>query len=318
MFRRLWQSTMISFARSKGLRNFMQGNRASSFLAGKYVAGRDPEQVVSHTADALARHGLRASLYYLGEYVDTPELMRENVDNKLGIVRALRPTGLDMHVSVDLTQIGQDIDAETAARNARSVAEEIRAAAGGRPGFHCLMFDMEDLDYVDTTIALHNAFRAEGLPVALTLQSYLRRTEADLRAQILAGSRVRLVKGAFLGSPDVAYTRRNEIKANNRRLIELMFAEDAREAGFYPIIATHDDAIQDFALACARKSGWSQGSYEFEMLLGVRTPLARRLAESGERVRLYRPFGRDWWPYAVRRIGENPSNAILLARSLFQ
>lgn len=178
------------------------------------------------------------------------------------------------------------------------------------------MFDMEDASVVDTTVALHNELKEKGLPVALTLQAYLRRTVNDMRAQVNAGSRVRLVKGAFAADSGIAYTRQNDIKANFRSLVEMMLSPEAKGKGFYPIFATHDDGAQQFAIDIARRNGWKPGQYEFEMLFGVRSGLARDLARRGERVRVYVPFGRDWWPYAVRRIGENPRNAVLLARSL--
>ena len=178
-----------------------------------------------------------------------------------------------------------------------------------------MMLDMEDASVVDATIALHDELKRIRFPVALTPQAYLKRTASDLRAQIDGGTRVRLVKGAFTGRPDSAFTTQEEINGNYRRLVELMFSPGAKAAGFYPIVATHDDRIHEFAIDAARRNGWSAGQYEFEMLLGVRSDVAQALARRGERVR---PFGRDWWPYAVRRIGENPRNALLLARSLIQ
>ena len=120
-----------------------------------------------------------------------------------------------------------------------------------------------------------------------------------------------------MAAADIAYTQRPEIKRNMRDLISLMFSAKAKQSGFYPIVATHDDKVQEFALSEARMNGWEPGTYEFEMLLGVRKNLARQLAKRGERVRLYVPFGKDWWPYGARRIGENPANAVLLVRSLF-
>ena len=129
-------------------------------------------------------------------------------------------------------------------------------------------------------------------------------------------SRHGLVKGAFVTSAATSFTRRGEIKANSRRLIDLMFSPSARDSGFYPSIATHDDSLQRRAAECAAANGWLTGRWEIEMLLGVCDDLAAALAANGRRVRLYLPFGRDWWPYAIRRIGENPANAALLARSL--
>jgi len=248
--------------------------------------------------------------------VDHTDLVAENVSAKLAVAALLGRTGLDVHVSVDPTQIGHSLDPAEAQRNAFAIAEAVHRAACNRPGVHTLMLDMEDQSVVDATIALHDAIKSAGLPVGLTLQAYLRRTEADVRAQIRRGARLRLVKGAFAAGSEIAFTRRFEVKANSRRLIDLMFSRDARDAGFYPILATHDDRLQAYAVERAEAAGWRTGEYEFEMLLGVRGDVAKDLARRGERVRLYLPFGRDWWPYAVRRIGENPRNAMLLLRAL--
>ena len=316
MLRRAWQTAMINLARSPIAARFMQGNRAASFLANKYVAGENPARAVKVAGELLSAYGIRSSLFYLGEYVNRLDLVAENVANKLAVAQALAQADIDVHVSVDPTQIGQSLDPGLARDNARRIAEEIRRVSGDRPGVHCLMFDMEDASVIDATVCLHNELRQKGLPVALTLQAYLRRTLSDMRAQVDAGNRVRLVKGAFAADSDIAYTRQEDIKANFRRVIEMMFASDAKEKGFYPIVATHDDRTHEFAINAARRSGWKPGQYEFEMLLGVRSDVARDLARRGERVRMYLPFGRDWWSYAVRRIGENPRNAVLLARSL--
>ena len=316
MLKFAWQSAMISLARSRVAGRFMQGNRAASFLASKYVAGQSPAQAASVAAELLSSNKIRSSLFYLGEYVNRLDLVAENVTNKLAAARCLGEMGFDVHVSVDPTQIGQSLNTGLAHDNALRIAQEIRAAAGSRPGVHCLMFDMEDASVVDATVALHNEFKENGLPVALTLQAYLKRTPNDMRAQLNLGSRVRLVKGAFAAHSSIAYTRQEDINASFRNLVEMMLSLEAKQRGFYPIFATHDDAIQQFAIDLARRNGWKPEEYEFEMLLGIRTDLGRELARRGERVRLYVPFGHDWWPYAVRRIGENPRNAVLFARSL--
>lgn len=316
MIRRLWQTGMIRLARSPSAKRLMQQGPAASVLAARYVAGATAEMAVSRAAALHAQDGIRASLFYLGEYVDRADLVAENLAAKLSAAEQLGRAGLDVHVSVDPTQIGHSLDPALARRNAFAIAERVAANAGSRPGIHALMLDIEDETVVDATIALHTALVGAKLPAALTLQAYLRRTETDLAAQIACGSRIRLVKGAFAAGSDVAFTRQAEIKASWRRLVELMFSRSARASGFYPIIATHDDRLQAHAIEQAEANGWRAGEYEFEMLLGVRADVALALARLGHRVRLYLPFGRDWWPYAIRRIGENPRNAVLLARSL--
>lgn len=316
MLRRQWQAAMIAVARSTVLKRTMQDSLVGSALAKRYVAGCSAEQGLKRARQLLAENGLHASLFYLGEYVSTPDLVAENVAEKHKVADLLGPAGLDVHVSVDPTQVGHMLDAGEARTHAFAIARTIAAAAGNKPGFHALMLDMEDQSVTDATIALHDALQDAGLPVALTLQAYLRRTEADLKRQIARGSRVRLVKGAFAAGHDVAFTREAEIKANSRRLIDVMLAPESRQRGFYPIIATHDTALHDYAARCAADGRWAADQWEFEMLLGVRDDVAAALTAAGHRVRLYAPFGRDWWPYAIRRVGENPRNAALLARSL--
>lgn len=316
MFRRWWQMAMIALARSGPVTRFIQDTRATSSLASQYVAGRTPAEGVARARTLLEADRIRSSLFYMGEYVDRLDLVEENLRNQMAIAEKLAEAGLDIHVSADPTQIGHHIDPALVDERAEKLARTIGGLARGREGVNCLMLDMEDQTLIDPTIGLHARLRHKGLPVALTLQAYLRRTEADLVEEIARGSRVRLVKGAFAAGVDIAFASRREIKANSRRLIDLMFSPRARTSGFYPIIATHDTALHAHAITTAEVNGWPKGSYEFEMLLGVREDVAKDLAARGERVRLYVPFGQNWWPHAVRRIGENPSNAVLLARSL--
>ncbi|HYM03397.1 MAG TPA: proline dehydrogenase family protein [Stellaceae bacterium] len=315
MLRRAWQTAMIGLARSRRVKHWVQQRRAASDLATRYVAGATAAAGVERARSLLDAHGIRASLFYLGEYVDSAGLVAENVAAKREIADLLGRAGLDVHVSVDPTQIGYALDPALARANLFAIAEAVARAAAERHGVHALMLDMEDDSVTDATIGFHAALSAAGLPAALTLQAYRRRTEADLLPLLRAGTRVRLVKGAFAAGSAIAFTRQGEIKANFRRLIDLMLSPAARDAGFYPIIATHDHRLHAHALERAAAHGWKQGAYEFEMLLGVRGDVAAGLARRGERVRLYVPFGRDWWPHAVRRIGENPRNAWLLARS---
>jgi proline dehydrogenase len=316
MLRRAWQNAMIALARSQGVTRFVQASRLGAALARRYIAGATPEAALARVARLGNERSIRASLFALGEYVSDLATIEATVLEQLSIVAQLAASPLDLHVSVDPTQIGHMLDPALARRNAFTVAEAVAAAAKDAPRVRAMMLDMEDQSFTDATIALHDELRAAGLPVALTLQAYLRRTEADLSRQIAHGAHVRLVKGAFVAGAATSFTRRGEIKANSRRLIDLMFSPSARDSGFYPSIATHDDRLQRYAAERAAENGWRDDAWEIEMLLGVRDDLAAALAASGRRVRLYLPFGRDWWPYAIRRIGENPANAALLARSL--
>ena len=150
----------------------------------------------------------------------------------------------------------------------------------------------------------------------MTLQAYLFRTEDDLKRIVQSGGAVRFVKGAFAENDDIAFTRRSDIDRNYLKLSRFMLSEEARSTSSYPAFATHDAALIDEIVTTANRGGWKKGEYEFEMLYGVRRDLQEKLVQSGQRLRLYIPFGRDWWPYAVRRVGESLRNVKFLMRAL--
>lgn len=309
----LWQRLMIALATHDGLKQRIQHGRRSSALATRFVGGGDSRAALK-TARALADDGATCSLFYLGEYVRDAATVSETVAQKIAMAQELAAAGLDVHVSVDPTQIGYSIDRGLGQANADRIGEAIRTNDGR--GMKLLMLDMEDRSLVDPTLALARHLEAQGVPVGVTLQAYLRQTADDLRGRIAAGGAVRLVKGAFAEHRSVAFTRRAEIDGNYLSLAALMLSDDAKTAGLYPVFGTHDARMIEPIRTMARDRGWPPGTYEFEMLFGVRTDLGRRLRRSGEAVRVYLPFGRDWWPYAVRRVGESPRNARFLLRAL--
>lgn len=315
MLRRVWQRAMIGIACSPTAKRTMQHSRLGRSLAARYNGGETVAQAVA-AAEAMLRQNLRASLFHLGEYVNTQALVDLNMREIGAVAQAVAGSQADAHVSVDPTQIGHGVVAGLVRPHALKIARQIASIPASPHRLRMMMLDMEDASLNDPTIALHDELKAMGLPVGLTLQAYLRRTEIDLARQIRAGAAVRLVKGAFEAGPEISFTRTSEIKANYRKLMAMMLSREAKAAGFYPIIATHDDRLHREAMGLARANGWPPHTYEFEMLKGVRSDVAARLAAGGERVRLYLPFGVDWFPYAMRRIGENPRNAVLLGRSL--
>jgi proline dehydrogenase len=179
------------------------------------------------------------------------------------------------------------------------------------------MLDMEDFFLVDPTLAMHRRLREAGVPVGQTLQAYLHRTPADLEPMLAGPNMVRLVKGAFAEGRERALSSHREIDQAYLDLSARMLSPEARSRGFYPVFGTHDDRMIARIRAIATAKGWAKGQYEFEMLYGVRTPLLHQLRDEGETLRVYLPFGRDWWPYAIRRVGEAPRNAWFAARALW-
>ena len=294
MLRRAWQNTMIGLARSAGLTRFVQASRLGAALARRYVAGATAEAALARAARLSGEQAIRGSLFCLGEYVSDPATIETTVLENCRSSRSRR-------FAARRARLGRS-DANRA--HARSRSRPPQCVHGRRsdaatpkdpPRVRAMMLDMEDPSFTDATIALHDELCAAGLPVALTLQAYLRRTEADLSRQIACGAHVRLVKGAFVADVATSFTRRDEIKANSRRLIDLIFARRAR--GRLLSVDRHPRrSAERYAADRAAENGWPGDAWEIEMLIGVRDKLAASLAASGRRVRLYLPFGRDWWP----------------------
>lgn len=312
---RLWQSWMIGLARSRRVTRWMQGNRAAAALARRFVGGADVTAAID-VARELEKAGFATSLYYLGEYVEDPAVVAENGRQKIAAAEQLAAARLQIHISVDSSQLGYAIDDKAGTELALKIGARMRELGATSNRTPVLMLNMEDAEYISRILDLRAQLLAAGIPVAQTLQAYLKRSADDLAPIIAAGGMVRLVKGAFADPRPHAYQSRDEIDGSYLALAKMMLSQDAKAHGFRPVFGTHDDKLMPQIRHLARENGWRPGEYGFEMLYGVRPELQRHLRDAGEQVRLYLPFGRDWWPYAVRRIGESPRNAMLLARTL--
>ncbi|MFY3131975.1 proline dehydrogenase family protein [Achromobacter ruhlandii] len=309
----LFQKTAIALARSPGTGRAMRALAARTSLARRFVGGADVEAAVRTAARLREAHGIRASLFYLGEYVADPAAIEHNTQQAMQACAALGRAGLDVHVSIDPTAIGYMRDDALGRGNARRIAAAARQAAGG--GRDWVVLDMEDSGLRERTCALHAELLGAGLPAGLTLQARRRRTPVDLAWAIGQRTSLRLVKGAF---PERALDHAGRAHIDQAYLdaAAIMLSPQARAAGFLPVFGTHDDRLAGAIMALARERGWGADEFEFEMLYGVRPDWQLALRRLGYAVRVYLPFGVDWWPYAVRRVGEHPRNAWLLARSL--
>jgi proline dehydrogenase len=308
---------MIGLATNAPLAELAQRQAVFSALERRFVGGTQSAEAVAQATELKAA-GKLASLFYLGEYVDQPALVEVTVAEYERIAPELAKAGLDVHLSIDPTAVGSMISWDACRNNVFRIARAITAAVAAYPVEHTfLMLDMEDSGATEKTIRLYEDLRSEGLPAAVTLQAYLNTYEKDLGRCIAPSGAIRLVKGAFAEPRTRVATDRAEIDRRYRRAALLMLSTDARAAGFYPIFATHDVPLIRDIRVMARASGWAPGSYEFEMLYGVRPRLQDALVARGERLRLYLPYGKAWWPYALRRVGENPRNVIMLARAFF-
>jgi len=308
---------MIYLARNEKMKLFFQSRKSLSQLATRFVGGQNENEALQSSID-LKNENVHTSLFYLGEYERDLEVIKKTINSLEQMSELLSKNNLDIHISVDPTQVGLKIDKSGCFNNLKRLADKIRidkALQNNAFNRSFLMIDMEDASVCEDTITFYNCLKQEELPVAITLQAYLHRTEKDLQNIIDEGGTVRLVKGAFAEKKDIALTSKKSIDQAYMRLTDMMLSKEAKKKGFYPIFATHDNNMIDYANNKAQINNWEKNEYEFEMLYGVRVGYQKEVVKKGYKLRLYLPYGKDWCPYAIRRVGEKPQNIKYLLRN---
>lgn len=275
---------------------------------GRFVAGETSEEAI-HAIAALERRGMKGILDLLGEFVDSEAGVEAMVAEILGVLERLEARPIEPYLSVKPTQLGLGLSLDLALENARAIAERAQAI-----GAHVCL-DMENYPYVDGTLRMYETLHSEGYGnVSTVLQSYLRRSEGDLERLLALHPKptLRIVKGAYRESAEVAYPDKATVNAQYRTLVRR-----GMEAGARINVATHDETLIEEAKAYARSVGLGGGDYEFQLLYGVRQALQARLVSEGHEVRIYVPYGKDWYGYFSRRLAERPANLMFVVRGLF-
>jgi proline dehydrogenase len=280
------------------------GMRERGF-ARRFIAGETVVEAIA-AARAIEASGMTQTLDYLGESVTTIAEADGATRAYLGIIDRIVAAGIGRNLSLKLTQLGLTIDRATSVDNLRRLLD----AAAAHEFF--VRIDMENSPFTDVTLEVFETLWQQGYRNAgVVLQSYLPRSVEDARRMNRLGARVRLVKGAYKEPRGVAYQTREEVDGAFVELLKILLAE-----GNYPAIATHDPAMIDATRAFAADRGVPPDAYEFQMLYGIRRDLQTRLVRDGYRVRVYVPFGREWFPYFMRRLGERPANVAFVIRAL--
>ena len=276
-------------------------------FARRFIAGETVEEAIG-AARALQARGLMITLDYLGESVRTMEEAQAATREYARLIDVILGAGIERNLSIKLTQLGVNIDRATCVDNLRRILEPAQ-----RHDFF-VRLDMENTPYTEVTLEVFETlWQQEYRNIGVALQAYLHRTEADVRRMNTLGARVRLVKGAYKEPPSVAYQQKAEVDEAFLRLMRILLDE-----GTYPAIATHDEHLIDETRAYARERGISSDRYEFQMLYGIRRDLQASLVAAGYRMRIYVPFGRQWFPYFMRRLGERPANVAFVLRGILQ
>lgn len=300
------RSTLLKLSDSKGLAHWVTSNGSTRRMSHRFVAGETLDEAIE-ASRACNDAGMAVTLDCLGENVSTTEEAQKARDTYLEMFDRLAKEKLNANVSCKLTQLGLDLSVEFCEGLVLSIAE--RAAA--YESF--LRVDMEGSIYTQRTIELVKRVRAQTPCVGAVIQAYLYRSENDIHDLLSYGCRIRLCKGAYKEPMEVAFPRKGDVDGNYVKLMRILLP-----SGFYHAIATHDPRMIAETIRCAAEKRISKDDFEFQMLYGVRSDLQRMLVRDGYRVRIYVPYGREWFPYFMRRLAERPANIGFFVRNFFR
>lgn len=298
------RQTLMRLSEQAFLRDFATTNSIAQGFAHRFVAGETADEAIAVVRNLNAA-GMTATLDHLGENVRTQAEAVEAAESYCALLRNIADAGVDCNVSLKLTQFGLELGDDLAQSNVCKVLDQ----AAQRGTF--VRIDMESFDTISRTLGIFYRVFEQYNHVGVVIQSYLYRSEADIRDLNARQARVRLVKGAYLEPATVAYPAKPDVDRNYVRLAEMLLRD-----GNYPAIATHDENMIDAVKAFAREHGIDPARYEFQMLYGIRRDLQTQLVQQGYNVRIYVPFGTAWYAYMMRRMAERPANLLFVLNSV--
>ena len=301
----------VRLSENPSLRNFAERSSLGRRVSGRFVAGTGIADAVRAT-EAINRAGMSVTIDNLGENVTNPDEARHSAQLYHQILDAISANHLNANISLKLTHMGLDVDEKLA----RDIVSGLvaKAASMNPPGF--VRVDMEGSPYTQRTLDfVHELHRMPGNAnsVGTVIQAYLKRSESDVEKLLAESIRIRLCKGAYKEPPEIAFAAKSDVDANYVKLMKVLM-----KSGIYHGLATHDEKIVHQAEAFATSEKLSPDSFEFQMLYGIRRDLQQSLVRKGWRVRIYIPFGTEWYPYFMRRLGERPANVLFIARNLLR
>lgn len=305
----MFRAFFIALSENRTLRAIAERSALGRRISRRFVAGMTVEDALEATAATNAR-GMSVSVDNLGENVTNLEEARHSAQLYHEMIDALVDRKLDANVSLKLTHMGLDVDE----RVSREIVSEVVAHAARRENF--VRIDMEGSPYTQKTIDVVRELHAQpghAGRVGAVIQSYLRRSEEDVRQLCEEKTRIRLCKGAYKEPEEIAFQAKADVDANFVKLMKILL-----ESGTYHGIATHDPKMIEATIAFARERNIPSDAFEFQMLHGVRRDLQEQLVRDGWRMRVYIPFGTEWYPYLMRRLAERPANVIFILKNLFK
>jgi proline dehydrogenase len=299
----------IGLSESRSLRRIAEGSRVGRRMSQRFVAGTQLDEALAVARELNAR-GMSISVDHLGENVTNAEEARQSAAVYHRLLDEIAARGLDANVSIKLTHMGLDVDVEMARQMVCGlVSHAVRIN-------NFVRVDMEGSPYTQRTLDIVRQLHAcdgNAGHVGAVIQAYLRRSEADVHDLLSEGIRIRLCKGAYKEPAEIAFPRKADVDANYLKLTRILL-----KSGIYHGIATHDERIIQQTIAFARQEKIPPGAFEFQMLYGIRRDLQERLVAGGWRMRVYVPFGTEWYPYLMRRLAERPANVLFIAKNILR
>lgn len=303
------RSALIALSQNKPLRRFAENSTMGRRMSGRFIAGMTVADVLK-AAEALNRVGISVSLDSLGENVYTEQEALRSADVYHQLLDAIQKQRLQANVSLKLTQMGLDLDPAIA----RRITGELTDHAAAADTF--IRVDMEGTGYTQTTIDMTREIHAmpnRAGRIGTVMQAYLYRCEADIRTLLADRIRIRLCKGAYKEPPTLAFPEKKDVDANYVKLMKTLLT-----SGIYHGLATHDEAIIRTTKKFVEEQKIDKRSFEFQMLYGIRRDLQESLMKDGYNMRVYIPFGPEWYPYFMRRLAERPANLLFIAKNMLK
>ncbi len=294
------RDTLLYLAQNDNLRNFVISNRATRGVSRRFVAGEAIDEAIA-TSRVLNKSGMLVSLDHLGENVSDASAAQAAAQDYINILEKIKQTGVDANISVKLTALGLDISQELCEQNVQKILELSQQFA------IFVRIDMEASAYTEQTVDIVLRMHQQFEHVGTVIQSCLYRSKKDVEQLIAQGVRVRLVKGAYKEPKTIALQNKKDVDHNYVQLMMMLLLK-----GNYPAIATHDESIIDATCKYARDHGIGRDAFEFQMLYGIRRDLQAKLVKQGYNVRVYVPYGSQWYPYLMRRMAERPANLVFV------
>lgn len=300
------RALLLELAKSTRLKAWITSNGTTRRMARRFVPGEELAPAME-AARVCNRAGMTVSLDHLGENVATREDAERARVSYTEALERIAADGVEGNVSLKLTHLGLDLGGEFCVEQLRQLTRRAEELA------NFVRVDMEGSAYTDRTLRIVKQARAESTAVGTVIQAYLYRSEEDVRELLAIGCRIRLVKGAYREPARIAFRRKKDVDANFIKLTKILLP-----SGIYHALATHDPRMIEAAIRFAAEQNITKDKFEFQMLYGIRTDLQTRLVRQGYRVRVYIPFGKDWFPYFMRRLAERPANLLFFTRNFLR